>query len=53
MSNANYITAKTILNLLTEEEKRKLCTEVLGGLKPDNKKKKNRVKEYLKWIEKK
>ncbi len=53
MSNANYITAKTILNLLTEEEKRKLCTEVLEGLKLDNKKRKNRVNEYIQWLNKK
>ncbi|WP_157844445.1 MULTISPECIES: hypothetical protein [unclassified Chryseobacterium] len=53
MSNANYITAKTILNILTEEEKRKLCTEVLEGLKPDTKKSKNRVKENIQWLSKK
>ena len=53
MSNANYITAKTILNLLTDEQKRKLCREILEGIDKKNLIKKDRVKKYINWLDKK
>ncbi len=53
MTDSNYIAAKTFLNLLPDEQKIKLCRQVLEGVENKKKVKKDRVKYYLKYLDKK
>ncbi|MFP3593969.1 hypothetical protein [Chryseobacterium sp. SIMBA_038] len=53
MSDPNYIAAKTFLNMLSDEQKIKLCKQILEGVESKKNIKKNRVKDYLKYLERK
>ncbi|MDQ1858996.1 hypothetical protein [Chryseobacterium sp. WLY505] len=53
MINPNYIAAKALLNLLSDEEKIKLCTEIMNGTNTTKIDRKKRVNDYKKWLEKK
>lgn len=53
MINPNYIAAKALLNLLSDKEKIKLCTEILEGSNSKKADKKKRVEYYKKWLENK
>ncbi|MDR4892237.1 MULTISPECIES: hypothetical protein [unclassified Chryseobacterium] len=50
MADPNYIAAKTFLNLLPDAVKVKLCNQVLAGVEDNKKTKKQRVKDYTKWL---
>ncbi|WP_223559560.1 hypothetical protein [Chryseobacterium lathyri] len=51
--NPNYIAAKALLDLLSTDEKRKLCAEILEGLPTEKIDRKKRVDDYKKWLDKK
>lgn len=53
MINPNYIAAKALLNLLSDEEKVKLCTEILNGTSKDKVNRKKRINDYKKWLDNK
>lgn len=53
MINPNYIAAKALLNLLPNEEKIKLCKEILDGTNSKKFNKKKRVEYYKNWLENK
>lgn len=53
MANPNYIAAKTFLSLLPDAEKVKLCNSIIAGVESKKKSKKQRVNDYMKWLEKK
>lgn len=50
MADPNYIAAKTFLNLLPDAVKIKLCNQTLAGVEDKKKTKKQRVKDYTKWL---
>jgi len=53
MIDTNYIVAKTFLNLLPDAQKVKLCKQTLAGVEDKKKTSKQRVKDFLKYLEKK
>jgi len=53
MTDPNYIAAKTFLNMLPDEQKIKLCKQILEGVESKKKIKKQRVKDYTNWLDKK
>ena len=53
MPDPNYIAAKTFLNLLPDATKVKLCNQTLAGVEDKKKTKKQRVKDYTNWLDKK
>jgi len=53
MADPNYIAAKTFLNLLPDALAVKLCRQKLAGVEDKKKTKKQRVRDYSKWLDKK
>lgn len=53
MSDPNYIAAKTFINLLPDAIKVKLCNQTLAGVENKKKTKAQRVKDYMKFLDKK
>jgi len=53
MADPNYLAAKTFINLLPDAQKVKLCNQTLAGVEDKKKTKKQRVKDYTNWLDKK
>lgn len=53
MADPNYIAAKTFLNLLPDAQAVKLCKQKLAGVEDKKKSSRQRVKDYLKYLDKK
>lgn len=53
MADPNYTAAKTFLNLLPDAVKVRLCNQTLAGVEDKKKTKKQRVKDYTSWLDKK
>ena len=52
-ADPNYIAAKALLNLLPDALVVKLCKQKLAGVDNKKKSKSQRVKDYMKWLDKK
>lgn len=53
MSNSTYITAKTLMDLLPDAQKVKLCNQIIAGVENKKKSRSQRVKDNMKWLDKK
>jgi len=53
MADPNYVAAKHFLNLLSDAEKIKLCNQTLAGVDDKKKISKQRIKDYIKYLDKK
>lgn len=53
MADPNYTAAKTFLNLLPDAQGVKLCKQYIAGVEDKKKPSKQRVKDYLKYLDKK
>ena len=53
MIDHNYIAAKTFLNLLSDAQKIKLCQQTLAGVEDKKIDSKQRIKDFIKYFDKK
>lgn len=53
MKNINLIAAKTFINLLPDAQKLELLKSIKAGVEVNKIGKKQRVKDYIKWLDKK